>query len=157
MVQHDWLTDRPGRVFTLYPLEFADVQVAFFLEFLQFNLDVRLFLLQRRRSQLQDLVLLVELRHWQTTHVTRQTTHVTAKLSSIFVYTSNTMYVCKLRLQAKLRKCEYVESSMSKHTGWRRGSAVVRWSQSTKLLYTHWAWLVLGWVTLFSRHTTSVP
>jgi len=59
---HGW----PGRVFTLYPLELADVEVAFLLQFFQLYLDVGFLLLQRGCPQLQYLVLFIELRHWQT-------------------------------------------------------------------------------------------
>ena len=67
---------QPGRIFTLYPLQFTDVKIAFFLEFLQFDLDVRLLFLQGGRSQLEYLVLFVELGHGQAATCRQQITMV---------------------------------------------------------------------------------
>ena len=67
---HCW---QPRGVFTLYPLEFADVKVAFFLELLELYLDVGLFLLESGRSQLQYLVLFIELRYRETAIQTQRT------------------------------------------------------------------------------------
>lgn len=57
------IVSKPGRVFALYPFKFANVKIAFLLQFLQLNLNVRFFLPERGCSQLQYLVLFVELRN----------------------------------------------------------------------------------------------
>lgn len=62
----DFCSDRPWGVFAVDTLEFSDVNVSLLLQFLQFQLKVRIFLFKRRLSEFHDFILFVILWHGQS-------------------------------------------------------------------------------------------